>query len=68
MSARKDTIDDGTIPRFETFVTNRRSARVLGFAVGLAAPLLLAGLVVVSWTGTGLGEEPVKPEPVYTVF
>jgi hypothetical protein len=68
MAQGKDTIDDGTIPRFETFVSSRRSARVLGFVVGLAAPLLLAGLVVVSWTGTGIGEEPAKPDPVYTVF
>jgi hypothetical protein len=68
MAGHKDIIDDGTIPRFETFVTSRRSARILGFIVGLAAPLLMAGLVVVTWTGTGLGEVPAKPEPVYTVF
>lgn len=68
MARHKDTFDDGTIPRFETFVSSRRSARILGFAMGVAAPLLLAGLVVVAWTGTGLGEDPPKPEPVFTVF
>ncbi len=67
MAEGKGIRDDGTIPRFETFVT-RHNAKVLGFAAGVLGPLLLAGLLVVVWTGHGIGEVPPKPDPVFTVY
>ena len=46
----------------------RRPAAVLGFVAGVAVPLMLAGLLVVSVRGYGIMDEPPQGPQVYTSF
>lgn len=46
----------------------RRPAAVLGFVAGVAVPLMLAGLIVVSFRGYGIMDEPPQGPQVYTNF
>jgi hypothetical protein len=46
----------------------RNRGKIAGFAVGVAAPLLLAALAVVIYTGYGFGEVRTVLPPVYPNF
>ena len=46
----------------------RRRGAIAGFAAGLFVPLLLAGLVLVSFRGYGIADEPPEMPPIYTNF
>lgn len=47
---------------------HRRRGAFAGFAAGVAVPLLLAGLVLVSFRGYGITEDAPTPPQVYTNF
>lgn len=46
----------------------RNQAKIAGFAFGVLAPLMLAALFIVAYTGHGLWVTPVSPPPVYPNF
>jgi hypothetical protein len=45
-----------------------RPGAVLGFVAGVAVPLMLAGLVIVSFRGYGIMDESPQGPQVYTNF
>ena len=47
---------------------HRRRGAIAGFIVGVAVPLMLAGLVLVSFRGYGIADTPPVPPQVYTNF
>jgi uncharacterized protein YqgC (DUF456 family) len=54
------------LPNGETF--RRRRGAFAGFVAGVFVPLALAGLVLVSFRGYGIADEPPQIRPVYTNF
>lgn len=46
----------------------RRRGAIWGFVAGVAVPLLLAGLFLVSFRGYGIADEPPHPPQVYSNF
>ena len=54
------------LPTSDTFY--RRRGAIAGFGAGVFVPLALAGLVLVSLRGYGIGDEPPQIAPVYTNF
>jgi hypothetical protein len=46
----------------------RHRGKIAGFAAGLVVPVVLALLFQVIYTGYGIGETPVLPQPVYPNF
>ena len=47
---------------------HRRRAAVAGYLAGIAVPLMLAGLVLVTHRGYGIMDEPPRGPQVYTSF
>ncbi len=47
---------------------HRRRGAIAGFVSGVAVPLMLAGLIIVSFRGYGITESAPIPEQVYTNF
>lgn len=59
----------GILRRFfqkDTF--NRRRGAWAGYIAGVAVPLMLAGLMVVSFRGYGITEDAPVPPQIYTSF
>lgn len=54
------------LPDAETL--HRRRGAIAGFVTGIALPLMLAGLVLVSFRGYGIADEPPQGPQVYTQF
>lgn len=54
------------LPDAETL--HRRRGAIAGFVAGVAMPLLLVGLVLVSVRGYGIADTPPTPPQVYTNF
>ena len=54
------------LPSTEALV--RRRGAFAGFAAGVFVPLVLAGLVLVSFRGYGIQDEPPQMQPIYTNF
>ena len=54
------------LPDTDTIV--RRRGAFAGFATGVFVPLVLAGLVLVSFRGYGIHDEPPQMDPIYTNF
>ena len=46
----------------------RRRGAFAGFATGVFVPLVLAGLVLVSFRGYGITEDAPQIQPIYTNF
>lgn len=46
----------------------RRRGAFAGFATGVFVPLVLAGIMLVSFRGYGIQDEPPQIEPIYTNF
>jgi len=47
---------------------HRHRAKIAGFVFGLLAPVMLAALFVVTYTGHGILVTPASPPPVYPNF
>ena len=47
---------------------HRRRGAIAGFVAGIAVPLLLAGLFLVSFRGYGIADQPPEMPPVYTSY
>jgi len=47
---------------------HRNRAKIAGFVFGLVAPVMLAALFIVTYTGHGIFITPVSPPPVYPNF
>lgn len=47
---------------------HRRRGAFAGFLAGVAVPLMLVGLFVVSFRGYGIMEEAPQPPQIYTNF
>ena len=47
---------------------HRRRGAFVGFAAGVAVPLILSLLVVVSMRGYGIADTPPVPPQIYTAF
>ena len=54
------------LPDPESF--HRRRGAIAGFVAGVAVPLLLAGVFLVSFRGYGIADAPPVPPQVYTNF
>ena len=54
------------LPSTETF--HRRRGAIAGFSAGVFVPLVLAGLVLVSFRGYGIHDDPPQITPLYTNF
>ena len=54
------------LPNTDTL--HRRRGAIAGFAAGVFVPLVLAGLVLVSFRGYGITDEPPQMQPIYTDF
>ncbi|NNJ69167.1 MAG: hypothetical protein HKP54_14145 [Boseongicola sp.] len=47
---------------------HRRRGAFAGFAAGIAVPLLLVGVFIVSFRGYGIMEEAPQPPQIYSNF
>jgi hypothetical protein len=47
---------------------HRRRGAIAGFITGVAVPLMLAGLLLVSFRGYGIADDAPVPPQVYTNF
>ena len=47
---------------------HRRRGAIAGFVAGIFVPLVLAGLLLVSFRGYGIADDPPQMPPVYTNF
>ena len=54
------------LPDAET--VHRRRGAIAGFVAGIFVPLVLAGLLLVSFRGYGIADEPPQMPPIYTNF
>ena len=54
-------------PRITTWF-ERNKAKIAGFAAGVALPIVVSAIVVVTYRGYGWGEDVPQIAPVYTLF
>lgn len=46
----------------------RRAPAIMGLVVGMVGTVAIVLFASVIYTGRGLGDDPVRPDPVYTTF